>query len=71
LQNIQLNVLKEQYQLQYQEYFFYQVELVKKKSRLLLNEMNKVKLPWVVSFSYGRALQDSCLKSWLGKKRKC
>jgi fructose-bisphosphate aldolase class I len=25
-------------------------------------------LPWVVSFSYGRALQDSCLKNWSGKK---
>lgn len=51
--------------------FFLSGGISEKKSRLLLNEMNKVKLPWVVSFSYGRALQDSCLKSWLGKKRKC
>jgi fructose-bisphosphate aldolase, class I len=32
-----------------------------------LNEMNKTKQPWVVSFSYGRALQDPCLKTWKGK----
>lgn len=34
-----------------------------------LNAMNKVdrKGPWSLSFSYGRALQQSCLKSWLGK----
>jgi fructose-bisphosphate aldolase class I len=34
-----------------------------------LNEINKldVKRPWNLSFSYGRALQHSCLKAWLGK----
>ena len=35
-----------------------------------LNEMNKlkdVKKPWNLSFSYGRALQHSCLKAWQGK----
>jgi fructose-bisphosphate aldolase class I len=35
-----------------------------------LNEMNKlnnVRKPWNLSFSYGRALQHSCLKAWLGK----
>lgn len=34
-----------------------------------LNEMNKldVKRPWNLSFSYGRALQHSCLRAWLGK----
>jgi fructose-bisphosphate aldolase class I len=33
-----------------------------------LNEMNKRGvLPWVLSFSYGRALQDSALKAWGGK----
>jgi fructose-bisphosphate aldolase class I len=35
-----------------------------------LNAMAKlegVPKPWYVSFSYGRALQASCLKSWLGK----
>lgn len=36
-----------------------------------LNEMNKlqdVKKPWNLSFSYGRALQHSCLRKWLGKE---
>lgn len=36
-----------------------------------LNEMNKIdaKLrPWSLSFSYGRALQSSCLKAWEGKE---
>lgn len=34
-----------------------------------LNEMNKldVKKPWNLSFSFGRALQHSCLKAWRGK----
>jgi fructose-bisphosphate aldolase class I len=25
-------------------------------------------LPWVLTFSYGRALQDSALKTWAGKQ---
>ena len=31
--------------------------------------MNKLdtKRPWSLTFSYGRALQQSCLKAWLGK----
>lgn len=35
-----------------------------------LNMMNKTypQLPWPLSFSYGRALQDPCLKAWTGKK---
>ena len=35
-----------------------------------LNAMNKSypQLPWPLSFSYGRALQDPCLKTWAGKK---
>jgi fructose-bisphosphate aldolase class I len=36
-----------------------------------LNEMNKITQipqPWSLSFSYGRALQSSCLKAWSGKK---
>eukprot|EP00190_Bangiopsis_sp_CCMP1999_P003936 CAMPEP_0198737522 /NCGR_PEP_ID=MMETSP1475-20131203/67906_1 /TAXON_ID= ORGANISM="Unidentified sp., Strain CCMP1999" /NCGR_SAMPLE_ID=MMETSP1475 /ASSEMBLY_ACC=CAM_ASM_001111 /LENGTH=402 /DNA_ID=CAMNT_0044501389 /DNA_START=26 /DNA_END=1234 /DNA_ORIENTATION=+ len=35
-----------------------------------LSAMNSVsrKGPWSLSFSYGRALQQSCLKTWLGKK---
>ncbi len=33
-----------------------------------LNAMNKSKnLPWELSFSYGRALQEPALKAWLGK----
>jgi fructose-bisphosphate aldolase, class I len=33
-----------------------------------LNAMNQMgPLPWNLSFSYARALQDYCLKTWLGK----
>ena len=36
-----------------------------------LNEMNKIdskkRGPWALSFSYGRALQNSALKAWSGK----
>jgi len=34
-----------------------------------LNAMNKLypKLPWLVSFSYGKALQKTCIVSWMGK----
>lgn len=38
---------------------------------LTLNEMNKITQiaqPWNLTFSYGRALQASCLKAWVGKK---
>lgn len=33
-----------------------------------LDEMNKLPAvrPWLLSFSYGRALQASCLKAWSG-----
>lgn len=36
---------------------------------VVLNEMNKIvgKKPWSLTFSYGRALQQSCLKAWGGK----
>jgi len=27
-----------------------------------------MKRPWTLTFSYGRALQASCLKAWQGKK---
>jgi len=35
----------------------------------ILNEMNKMETnkPWRLSFSYGRALQESCLKTWNGE----
>ena len=35
-----------------------------------LNAMNSIKgirKPWKLTFSYGRALQQSCLKAWGGK----
>jgi fructose-bisphosphate aldolase class I len=33
-----------------------------------LNAMNQLgTLPWNLSFSYARALQDTCMKTWLGK----
>ena len=33
-----------------------------------LNEMNKIgEFPWKLSFSYGRALQQSALQAWSGK----
>ena len=35
---------------------------------LHLNEMNKYKTDWNLTFSYGRALQQSALKIWSGKK---
>ena len=33
-----------------------------------LNEMNKYETDWNLTFSYGRALQQSALKAWSGKK---
>lgn len=40
------------------------------EATVVLNEMNKLDTvkPWALTFSYGRALQQSCLKAWLGKK---
>ena len=32
-----------------------------------MNKMYKGKLPWHVSFSYGKALQKTCIVSWMGK----
>merc|ERR1712032_1203061 len=34
-----------------------------------LNKMNELfpKLPWHLSFSYGKALQKTCIVTWLGK----
>lgn len=40
------------------------------EASLNLNEMNKItgiKRPWNLSFSYGRALQNTCVKTWSGK----
>lgn len=40
------------------------------EASLNLNAINNYpgKKPWVLTFSYGRALQASALKAWLGKK---
>lgn len=34
-----------------------------------LNAMNQEKLPWNLSFSYARALQDYAMKAWLGQSK--
>jgi fructose-bisphosphate aldolase class I len=40
------------------------------ESAIHLNEMNKLgSLPWHLSFSYGRALQHSCIKTWNGESK--
>jgi len=41
------------------------------EATLYLNAMNSMDLgpkPWRLSFSYGRALQKTCIKTWAGKK---
>ena len=42
--------------------------LSEEAASIYLNEMNNNSTiyPWNVSFSYGRALQHSCLKAWAG-----
>lgn len=42
------------------------------EATLNLNAMNKLEVlkPWTLSFSFGRALQSSTLKTWGGKKEK-
>ena len=42
--------------------------LSEEAASIYLSEMNNVVVdtPWTVSFSYGRALQHSCLKAWDG-----
>merc|ERR1712014_84667 len=32
-----------------------------------MNELFKTKMPWHLSFSYGKALQKTCIVTWLGK----
>ncbi len=40
-----------------------------KQATLNLNAINNIgPQPWVLSFSYGRALQEDCLKTWGGKE---
>jgi fructose-bisphosphate aldolase class I len=38
------------------------------KATLNLNAMNQAPNPWHVSFSYARALQNTCLKKWGGRQ---
>jgi fructose-bisphosphate aldolase class I len=41
------------------------------QATVMLNAINKLSLgqrPWALTFSYGRALQQSCLQAWAGKK---
>merc|ERR1712039_126671 len=33
-----------------------------------MNELFKGKLPWQLSFSYGKALQKTCIVTWMGSK---
>ena len=32
-----------------------------------MNQSNDIRRPWFLSFSYGRALQNSAIKAWSGK----
>merc|ERR1719437_226002 len=32
-----------------------------------MNKLYKAKMPWHLSFSYGKALQKTCIVTWLGK----
>jgi len=43
--------------------------LSEEEASIYLNTMNQIKRkgPWSVTFSYGRALQQSTLKAWMGK----
>jgi fructose-bisphosphate aldolase class 1 len=38
------------------------------EATLNLNAMNQSPNPWHVSFSYARALQNTCLKTWQGEE---
>merc|ERR1711868_160370 len=33
-----------------------------------MNKLFKSKMPWHLSFSYGKALQKTCIVTWLGKE---
>lgn len=33
-----------------------------------MNQLTSIRKPWHVSFSFGRALQNSCVKTWQGKQ---
>jgi fructose-bisphosphate aldolase class I len=38
------------------------------EATLNLDAINKIAGPWALSFSYGRALQASCINTWGGKE---
>ncbi|KAK4800859.1 hypothetical protein SAY86_021346 [Trapa natans] len=48
----------------------YARRMSEEEATLNLNAMNKLggKKPWRLSFSFGRALQQSTLKAWCGKE---
>merc|ERR1711972_333495 len=35
---------------------------------MTMNKLYKSKMPWHLSFSYGKALQKTCIVTWLGKE---
>lgn len=40
------------------------------QAKIHLNAINQLGVhPWILSFSYGRALQEDCLKAWSGDKK--
>ena len=52
--------------------FFLSGGMSEESATICLNEINKITLkkmskPWYLSFSYGRALQKSCLAAWQGQ----
>ena len=52
------------------ELFFFPVVLSEEAVSIYLNTMNTIrkKVSWNLGFSYGRALQHSCLKAWKGSE---
>jgi fructose-bisphosphate aldolase class I len=55
------------YQLKFPELHFYPGGQPDEHATLHLNEMNKYDSDWNLTFSYGRALQQTALKAWSGK----
>jgi len=33
-----------------------------------MNKITDVRRPWTLTFSYGRALQHTCVNTWAGKE---
>merc|ERR1711894_113983 len=36
---------------------------------MTMNKLFKDKMPWHLSFSYGKALQKTCIVTWLGEEK--